>query len=254
MLSFSEKDDEFRIYIDAQTRLPAQTEILEDDPLEGDSSYTLRYGDWRKVDGVMLPFSLRYELNGKVLQEEQIRSIRHNLALGGDVFAIPAVAANNYFMRLIKATLANTDALSHMPDNQRRAILLREWQGLSYHEIASELKLSQSAVETLIFRARRTLRRECGVGDAGDHHIEPHPHREARHQPQPHDEHDLAANHALEQAVRSDPQHRVDDCREDVRTVRFHWDCKWKAQQEGWSDYFGFPDQMRAARETARPT
>ena len=44
-----------------------------------------------------------------------------------------------------------------MPDSQRRAILLREWQGLSYHEIADELQLSQSAVETLIFRARRTL-------------------------------------------------------------------------------------------------
>jgi hypothetical protein len=44
-----------------------------------------------------------------------------------------------------------------MPNSQRRAILLREWQGLSYHEIADELELSQSAVETLIFRARRTL-------------------------------------------------------------------------------------------------
>lgn len=33
------------------------------------------------------------------------------------------------------------------------------------------------------------------------------------------------------------------------RTVRFHWDCKWRAEQEGWRDYFGFPDQIRAARE-----
>jgi hypothetical protein len=33
------------------------------------------------------------------------------------------------------------------------------------------------------------------------------------------------------------------------RTVRFHWDCKWRAQKEGWVDYFGFPDQTRAARE-----
>jgi hypothetical protein len=89
VLSFSESGDEFRIYIDTQTRLPAQTEILEDDPLEGDSSYMLRYGDWRKVDGVMLPFSLRYELNGRTLQEEQIKSIRHNPALAGNVFAIP---------------------------------------------------------------------------------------------------------------------------------------------------------------------
>lgn len=31
--------------------------------------------------------------------------------------------------------------------------------------------------------------------------------------------------------------------------VRFHWDCRWRAMQEGWIDYFGFPDQIRAARE-----
>jgi RNA polymerase sigma factor (sigma-70 family) len=49
------------------------------------------------------------------------------------------------------------EALAAMPETQRRAILLREWQGLSYKEIAYELDVSQSAVETLIFRARRSL-------------------------------------------------------------------------------------------------
>jgi len=49
------------------------------------------------------------------------------------------------------------DVLEQMPETQRRAILLREWQGLSYREIADELDVSQAAVETLIFRARRTL-------------------------------------------------------------------------------------------------
>jgi RNA polymerase sigma factor (sigma-70 family) len=47
--------------------------------------------------------------------------------------------------------------LEQMPENQRRAILLREWQGLTYREISAELGLSQAAVETLIFRARRAL-------------------------------------------------------------------------------------------------
>jgi RNA polymerase sigma factor (sigma-70 family) len=51
------------------------------------------------------------------------------------------------------------DALADMPEAQRRALLLREWQGLSYREIAAELGVSQSAVETLIFRARRSLAR-----------------------------------------------------------------------------------------------
>ena len=49
------------------------------------------------------------------------------------------------------------DVLERLPETQRRAILLREWQGLSYREIAAELELSQAAVETLIFRARRSL-------------------------------------------------------------------------------------------------
>jgi len=49
------------------------------------------------------------------------------------------------------------DVLEEMPESQRRAILLREWQGLSYREISDELELSQAAVETLIFRARRAL-------------------------------------------------------------------------------------------------
>jgi RNA polymerase sigma-70 factor, ECF subfamily len=50
-------------------------------------------------------------------------------------------------------------ALAGLPERQRRAILLREWQGLSYAEIARELGLTKAAVETLIFRARRSLAR-----------------------------------------------------------------------------------------------
>lgn len=29
----------------------------------------------------------------------------------------------------------------------------------------------------------------------------------------------------------------------------FAWDCRWRAEQEGWTDCFGFPDQIRAAEE-----
>jgi RNA polymerase sigma factor (sigma-70 family) len=49
------------------------------------------------------------------------------------------------------------EALATLPESQRRGILLREWQGLSYAEIADELGLSLGAVETLLFRARRNL-------------------------------------------------------------------------------------------------
>ena len=49
------------------------------------------------------------------------------------------------------------EALANLPERQRRAILLREWQGLSYAEIADELRLTVGAVETLLYRARRSL-------------------------------------------------------------------------------------------------
>jgi RNA polymerase sigma factor (sigma-70 family) len=49
------------------------------------------------------------------------------------------------------------DALAEMPENMRRVILLREWQGLSYAEIAEALGVSVAAVESLIFRGRRYL-------------------------------------------------------------------------------------------------
>src|SRR5262249_61079836 len=52
------------------------------------------------------------------------------------------------------------DALAELAPNQRRAILMREWQGLSYKEIATELEVTEAAVETLLFRARRSLARK----------------------------------------------------------------------------------------------
>jgi RNA polymerase sigma factor (sigma-70 family) len=49
-------------------------------------------------------------------------------------------------------------ALGLLPFNQRAALIMRELEGRSYTEIADTLGVSVSAVETLIFRARRSLR------------------------------------------------------------------------------------------------
>jgi RNA polymerase sigma-70 factor (ECF subfamily) len=50
-----------------------------------------------------------------------------------------------------------TQALGTIPARQRKALLLREFQGYSYEEIAAELDVSVAAVETLLFRARRAV-------------------------------------------------------------------------------------------------
>jgi RNA polymerase sigma-70 factor (ECF subfamily) len=67
--------------------------------------------------------------------------------------------------RLGDQLLGIEEALAALPEQQRRAILLREWQGLSYREVAAELGLSQGAVETLIFRARRSLAAALDVAE-----------------------------------------------------------------------------------------
>jgi hypothetical protein len=49
-------------------------------------------------------------------------------------------------------------ALGRLPFNQRAALVMRELEGRSYAEIADTIGVSVSAVETLIFRARKSLR------------------------------------------------------------------------------------------------
>jgi RNA polymerase sigma-70 factor, ECF subfamily len=56
-------------------------------------------------------------------------------------------------------------AIRCLPAKQRAVILLREIQGRAYAEIAEELDLSMPAVETLIFRARRSLSEQLRLAD-----------------------------------------------------------------------------------------
>ena len=49
-------------------------------------------------------------------------------------------------------------ALQGLPTNQRLAVVLKKFDGLSYEEISRVLGCSQSAVESLLVRAKRTLR------------------------------------------------------------------------------------------------
>jgi RNA polymerase sigma factor (sigma-70 family) len=52
---------------------------------------------------------------------------------------------------------ALTAALAQLPQQQRDAIVLREFYGLSYAEVGAALGISGAAVESLLFRSRRRL-------------------------------------------------------------------------------------------------
>jgi hypothetical protein len=55
---------------------------------------------------------------------------------------------------------ALSSALAELPPQQRDAIVLREFYGLSYAEVAAALGISGAAAESLIFRSRRRLQAE----------------------------------------------------------------------------------------------
>lgn len=50
-------------------------------------------------------------------------------------------------------------ALKSLPENQRAALLLKVNEGLSYTEISEALEVSVASVESLLFRARKNLKK-----------------------------------------------------------------------------------------------
>ncbi len=54
-------------------------------------------------------------------------------------------------------------AIADLPDRQREAVVLRDFYGLSYREVATAMAVSVPVVESLLFRARRRLGRRLGT-------------------------------------------------------------------------------------------
>ncbi len=54
-------------------------------------------------------------------------------------------------------------AIAELPERQREAVVLRDFYGLSYREVATAMTVSVPVVESLLFRARRRLDRRLGT-------------------------------------------------------------------------------------------
>jgi RNA polymerase sigma-70 factor (ECF subfamily) len=55
-------------------------------------------------------------------------------------------------------------AVNSLPENQRTAIILNKYEDLSQKEIAEIMMISEGAVESLLFRAKRNLRKRLSAG------------------------------------------------------------------------------------------
>jgi len=89
-------------------------------------------------------------------RSRHLRAVRrpHEVPFEESIAAIPVAAEETPRLEEL------LEALGQLPFNQRAALVMRELEGRSYAEIAETLETSVAAVETLIFRARRALRRD----------------------------------------------------------------------------------------------
>jgi RNA polymerase sigma-70 factor, ECF subfamily len=75
----------------------------------------------------------------------------------------PVIQAENHELRRQVWAVAG-----RLPEKYRLVLTLRELQGFSYRKIAKALKISESAVETLVYRARLRFKEEFVAQQLGD--------------------------------------------------------------------------------------
>lgn len=68
-------------------------------------------------------------------------------------------SVNNHYSDLQEVL---EEAINHLPEDQKAVIMLRDYEGYAYDEIADITKLSESQVKVYIFRARKFLKNYLG--------------------------------------------------------------------------------------------
>ena len=63
-------------------------------------------------------------------------------------------------LELKEKSKAIRGVIDSLPANQKTAVILKRFEDLSYAEIADVMRTSVSAVESLLFRAKQTLRKK----------------------------------------------------------------------------------------------
>lgn len=79
-----------------------------------------------------------------------------------ETFEEPKAETNNYFD--VQAIL--NKAIERLPSEQKRVLLLRDYEGYSYEEIGEITGLNKSQVKVYIYRARLFLKKYIGKAEA----------------------------------------------------------------------------------------
>jgi RNA polymerase sigma-70 factor (ECF subfamily) len=114
-------------------------------------------------------FRIAYNLcMNEIRRRIRARDFHKNYRQWNEDFAVPS--GSDPIERLEIEKILNT-ALGDLPERQRAALLLRVNEGLSYAEIGSVLSVSIPSVESLLFRARQSLKRKLDRRDKADSEV-----------------------------------------------------------------------------------
>ena len=79
----------------------------------------------------------------------------------GPIESVPEIVASSGTAEDVNAREIGDQiaaAVAKLPEDQRTAIVLSEYHGMSYAEIAGVMRCSEKSVESRLYRARQTLR------------------------------------------------------------------------------------------------
>ena len=95
-LGFGSSTPDIELIVDADTKLPLKTQVLENDPLLGDVVYEVSYSNWTKVNGLQVPQNLEHKLDGNIIRTETFSNIEVNPTFDASELTVANAAAYPY--------------------------------------------------------------------------------------------------------------------------------------------------------------
>ncbi|WP_128102542.1 MULTISPECIES: RNA polymerase sigma factor [Paenibacillus] len=113
---------------------------------------------FREVDASFSTWLYTIARNTVLSELRKQRSGNVPLEESGVVPIAPSENAPEYAVLRSERVMLVRDAINNLPEKQRSAIILREYDQLDYQEIATILGQSVSSVKSLLFRARSSVK------------------------------------------------------------------------------------------------
>lgn len=104
---------------------------------------------------ILTNFCLNYVRDSKLRQTVSLHKDEDNPQVNIKDEKAKTVSDN---LKKMELKIAVRDALNSLQPKQRMVIILNKYEDASYEEIAAEMKMSVSAVKSLLFRARENLK------------------------------------------------------------------------------------------------